>query len=250
MKDQAYIITGATSGMGKGIAHQLAEQGASLVLSGRNSERGEALESALQAQGAQAIFLAGDVTDIDYNQQLVATATDRFGTLDGVVTNAGMLGLGSVTEVAPEEWHKTFETNVYAVYYLLKYALPELRNSPHAAVVVNASIAAFKSFPNHPAYCASKAALLAFARQAARDYSPIRINAICPGPVDTPLIWDSAQAFPDPEQAVAAAGEATLMKRLGQPRDIAELVLFLLSERASWITGSSFTIDGGALISS
>ena len=249
MKEQTYIITGATSGMGKGIARKLSEQGASLVLSGRNHERGTALEQELQAQGAQAVFLAGDVTDIDYNRQLVTAATDRFGTLDGVVTNAGKLGLGSITEVAPEEWHKTFETNVYAVYYLLKYALPELQKSPRAAVVVNASIAAFRSFPNHPAYCASKAALLAFARQAARDYSPIRINSICPGPVDTPLIWDSAKAFPDPEQAVAAAGDATLMKRLGQPHDIAELVCFLLSERASWITGSSFTIDGGALVS-
>lgn len=249
MKDQAYIITGATSGMGKEIARKLAEQGASLVLSGRNSERGEALERELKASGSDTVFLAGDVTDIDYNRQLVSLAIDRFGTLDGVVTNAGKLGLGAITEVAPEEWHKTFETNVYAVYYLLKYALPELRKSAHAAVVVNASIAAYKSFPNHPAYCASKAALLAFARQAARDYSPIRINAICPGPVDTPLIWDSAKAFPDPEQAVAAAGDATLMKRLGQPHDIAELVVFLLSERASWITGSSFTIDGGALVS-
>ena len=249
MKDQVYIVTGATSGMGREIAHRLAEQGASLVLSGRDSERGAVLKQDVTAAGANAVFLAGDVTDIDYNQQLVATAVDQFGSLDGVVTNAGKLGIGSITDVTPEEWHSTFETNVYAVYYLLKHALPALRNSAHAAVVVNASIAAYKSFPNHPAYCASKAALLAFARQAARDYGPVRINSICPGPVDTPMIWNSAQAFPDPGEAVAAAGEATLMKRLGQPHDIAALVLFLLSDQASWITGSAFTIDGGALVS-
>ena len=249
MKDQVYIVTGATSGMGREIAHKLAEQGASLVLSGRDSERGAALKQDVTAAGANAVFLAGDVTDIDYNQQLVATAVDQFGSLDGVVTNAGKLGIGSITDVTPEEWHSTFETNVYAVYYLLKHALPALRNSAHAAVVVNASIAAYKSFPNHPAYCSSKAALLAFARQAARDYGPVRVNSICPGPVDTPMIWNSAQAFPDPGEAVAAAGEATLMKRLGQPHDIAALVLFLLSDQASWITGSAFTIDGGALVS-
>ena len=114
------------------------------------------------------------------------------------------------------------------------------------SVVVNASIAATKSFPNHPAYCASKAGLVALARQAAVEYGPlIRINTISPGPVDTPLIWDSAKAFPDPQRAVQDAGAATLMQRLGTPDDIASLVLFLVSDDASWITGADFTIDGG-----
>ena len=115
-------------------------------------------------------------------------------------------------------------------------------------MVVKASIAAFKTFPKHPAYCASKAGLVALARQIAADYGPVlRINSICPGPVDTPLINESAAAFPDPAREVSDAVASTLMKRLGNPDDIASLVLFLVSDEASWITGSNFTIDGGAL---
>jgi NAD(P)-dependent dehydrogenase (short-subunit alcohol dehydrogenase family) len=178
----------------------------------------------------------------------VELAIAHFGQLDGVVTNAGMLGLGSLTNLAPEVWDNTFRTNVDSVYFLLKYALPEMLKRPSASVVVNASIAAFKSFPNHPAYCASKAALVALAKQLAVDYGPtIRINSVCPGPVDTPFIHASAVAFPSPGEAVANAGKATLLKRLGAPEDIAKLVLFLSSEDASWITGSSYTIDGGIL---
>ena len=113
-------------------------------------------------------------------------------------------------------------------------------------ILANASIAAFKAFPQHPAYCASEAAQVALIRQIAVEYGPtIRANAMCPGPVDTPMIWDSAKAFEAGEQAVEDAREATAMKRLGQPRDISELALFLISNESSWMTGSAVTIDGG-----
>lgn len=248
LQNQTFIITGATSGMGKAIAIELANEGANLILSGRDKERGKALVAELLDKGRISKFLPGDVGDIDYNKQLVDLAIATFGGLDGVVTNAGMLGLASVTSLDPETWDRTFRTNVDAVFFLLKYALPEILKQSSGSVVVNASIAAFKSFPNHPAYCASKAALVALAKQVAVDYGPkVRINAICPGPVDTPFIHDSAIAFPDPVKAVENAGKATLLKRLGEPADIAKLVLFLVSDDASWITGSAFNIDGGIL---
>lgn len=246
--DKTFIITGATSGMGKAIALSFAKEGANLLVTGRDLEKGNALLDQIQPLNGKSIFLAGDVGDLGFNQELVKLAVEHFGQLDGVVTNAGMLGLGSLTELAPEVWDNTFRTNVDSVYFLLKYALPEMLKQPSASVVVNASIAAFKSFPNHPAYCASKAALVALAKQLAVDYGPtIRVNSVCPGPVDTPFIHASAVAFPDPAVAVANAGKATLLKRLGEPEDIAKLVLFLSSEDASWITGSSYTIDGGIL---
>ena len=107
-----------------------------------------------------------------------------------------------------------------------------------------------KAFPNHPAYCASKGALIPLVKQLALDYGPtIRANLMCPGPVDTPLLWDSAKAFPDPAVAVQNAGARTALKRLGLPADIANLALFLASNDSSWITGGAFTIDGGALVS-
>lgn len=251
LADRVFIITGATRGMGAGIARTFAREGARLVLSGRDHGRGEKLKQELESSGAEALFIPGDVTLPDYNRSLVVKAIDAYGTLNGVVTNAGMLGLGAATELGTEEWQKTLDTNLSSVFYLLKYAIPEIVRNGGGAVVINASIAAFKTFPNHPAYCASKAGVVALARQIAADYGPaLRINSICPGPVDTPLIHESASAFPDPARAVSDAAASTLMKRLGNPDDIASLALFLVSDEASWITGSTFTIDGGALTNS
>lgn len=251
LKDKVFIITGATSGMGKGIALAFAKEGASLIVNGRDQKRGEAVVDEITSNGGKAEFLAGDVGDESINQKLVQRAIGDFGKLDGVVTNAGTLGLGKITEIETEKWRKTFQTNLDSVYYLLKYAIPEMQKKGKGVAVINSSIAAYKSFPNHAAYCASKAGLLALAKQAAVDYGPeIRINAICPGPVDTPLLHDSAIAFPNPESAVPDAEKATLMKRLGQPKDIAQLALFLASEESSWITGSAFTIDGGIMANS
>ncbi|MGM0943568.1 MAG: SDR family NAD(P)-dependent oxidoreductase [Bacteroidota bacterium] len=245
LQNKTFIITGATSGMGKAIALTFAKEGANLILSGRNEEAGKQL--CKQVSG-KAYFLPGDVSESDYNQALVDLAVEKFGQLDGLSTNAGMLGLGSVTELSLEHWSQALEVNLSSVFYLLRAALPELQKRPQAAVVINSSIAAFKSFPNHPAYCASKAGLVALAKQAAVDYAPlVRINCICPGPVDTPFIHASAVAFPDPAKAVENAGKNTLIQRLGEPEDIAKLALFLASDDASWITGAAYTIDGGIM---
>lgn len=237
--------------MGKGIALKFAEEGASLILNGRDPKRGEAVVDEINSNGGVAKFIAGDVGVEKMNRDLVETAIQSFAKLDGAVTNAGVLGLGKITELKTEKWHRTFQTNLDSVYFLLKYAIPEMQKTGKGVAVINASIAAYKSFPNHAAYNASKAGLLALAKQAAVDYGPeIRINSICPGPVDTNLLHDSAIAFPDPENAVSDAEQATLMKRLGQPADIAKLALFLASDNSSWITGAAFTIDGGIMANS
>lgn len=248
LKDKVFIVTGATGGMGSAISLEFARQGARLVLSGRNNQKGNKLTDKINSSGIQSVFLAGDVGELSYNRELVQLAIQTFGRIDGVVANAGQLGLGSITELDPDVWNRTFRTNTDSVFYLLKFALPEMLKNESGVVVINSSIAAFKSFPNHPAYCASKAALTALARQMAVDYGPkIRINSIAPGPVDTEFLHDSARAFPVPENAVSDAAKATLLKRLGTPGDIAKLALFLSCDDSSWITGSNFTIDGGIL---
>lgn len=243
LKDKVYIITGATSGMGKAIAVTFSKEGAKLILSGRNVERGNALAQELK----DAVFIAGDVSEPSYNEKLVHSAIKNFNRLDALSINAGILGLGNVVDLPEALWHTTINTNLSSIFYLSKYAIPHLQKDG-GTILINASIAAYKSFPNHPAYCASKAASVALMKQMAVEYAPkIRVNAICPGPVDTPLIWDSAKAFENPEEAVQNAGKATLMKRLGTPEDVAKLALFLVSEDASWITGTAMTIDGGIL---
>jgi NAD(P)-dependent dehydrogenase (short-subunit alcohol dehydrogenase family) len=242
------IITGATSGMGKAIAERFVREGASVILSGRDEQRGNELQHSLQKQGGNVVFVKGDVSQAEANENLVHAALFHFGKIDIVVTNAGKLGLGSVTDISIQEWQETINTNLNSVFYLSRFAIPHMQKQGSGVMVINSSIAAFKSFPNHAAYCASKAALIALVKEMALDYGPaIRVNAICPGPVDTPLIWDSAKAFVNPETIVQQTANNTLMKRLGKPDDIAALVLFLASDEASWITGSAYTIDGGIL---
>ena len=244
LKDKVCIVTGATSGMGKAIARAFYEEGGKLILSGRNEERGQTLEEELPGS----VFVPGDVGNVEDNKKLVDKALSTFGRLDVLSLNAGMLGLGSVVDLPISEWKKTLDVNLSSIFYISKYAIPQLKKDRGGTILINSSIAAFKSFPNHPAYCASKAATLALMRQMAVEYAPdIRVNALCPGPVDTPLIWDSAKAFEDPKTAVENAANATLLKRLGTPEDVAKLALFLVSEDASWITGTAMTIDGGIL---
>jgi len=244
LKDKVCIVTGATSGMGKAIAEAFSKEGAQLILSGRNEERGQSLEKQL----SNAVFVPGDITDPTYNKQLVDTAINTFGKLDILSLNAGVLGLGNVEELPIEAWHKTLNTNLSSIFYISKHALPHLQKSGQGNILINASIAAFKSFPNHPAYCASKAGAVALMKQMAVECAPeVRVNAMCPGPVDTPLLWESAKAFDYPDQAVANAEKATLLKRLGTPMDIAKLALFLVSDDSSWITGTTITIDGGII---
>ena len=232
------IVTGATSGMGRAIAEELAREGAAVVVGGRNSQRGREVVDSIRTHSGQAEFVEGDVGLYETNQRLVA----------GLVANAGTLGLGSVTEVLLESWHETINTNLNAVFYLLRCGIPELQKGGGGSIVINGSIAAYKGFPNHAAYCASKGALVPFVKQVAADYGPqIRTNLICPGPVDTPLLWSSAAAFPDPEGVVQEVAEITPLKRLGTPADIARVALFLASEDSSWMTGSAVTVDGGIL---
>jgi len=251
LKDKVCLITGATSGMGNAIARLFLTEGARLVLNGRDGEKGRIVAKELdELNVGNVIFRQGDISEPEVNKQLIESTVAHYGKIDTVIVNAGVLGLGSVTQLAPEDWDYTLNTNLNSLFYLAKYGLPYLKKEK-GSIIANASIAAFKSFPNHPAYCASKAAAVALIKQLAIDYGPeVRANAICPGPVDTPLIWDSASAFEVPEEAVSDVANATLLKRLGKPEDIAKLALFLASEDSSWMTGTAINIDGGIMVSS
>ncbi len=248
LEGRAAIVTGATSGMGRATALLFAREGAAVVASGRDPGRGAALVDEIRGGGGRVQFVPGDVSLPETNQRLVEVCSSAFGGVDAAVSCAGMLGLGSAAEVPVDTWRQTLATNLDAPFYLLQCVLPQMQRRGGGAIVLVSSIAAFKGFPNHAAYCASKGAVVSLVRQVAIDCGPkVRINALCPGPVDTPLIWDSAVAFPDPAKAVAAVGERTLMKRLGRPEDVARAALYLASDDSAWVTGTALTVDGGIM---
>ena len=248
------IVTGSTSGMGEAVAKLLATNGVSVIVNGRNVERGNRVVESIKGTGGNALFVKGDVSLPETNKKLVDTALSEYGRLDFLIMSAGELGIGSVTDIDIDTWKKTLDTNLSAVFYLLHYGIPAMNRESSSkkvkggSVVVIGSIAAFKVFPNHPAYCASKGALTQLVKQVALDYGPeIRINQICPGQVDTPLLRNSVKAFPDPDKIIEETESKLPLKRLGRVSDIANAVLFLISREAEWITGASFVVDGGSL---
>ncbi|MEM7144225.1 MAG: glucose 1-dehydrogenase [Verrucomicrobiota bacterium] len=250
LEDEVAIITGSTSGMGEAIARRFAKEGAAVVINGTHQERGAAVEKSINDNGGNALFYQADVSKADEVEAMVNAAVDHFSKLTILVPNAGILGNGLATEISLETWHDTIGVNLNGVYYLCRYGLPHLIEAGGGTVVINASIASFKSFPQHPAYCASKGALIPLTKNLAHDYAEhhIRVNALCPGPVDTPLIWDSVKAFPNADTIIDETIAMTAAKRLGTPEDIADAALFFASKRSSFVTGASLVIDGGVMI--
>jgi len=251
LKNKTAIVTGGTSGIGRGIAELFAEEGASVVINGRNKIRGEKVTRGICSRGGRAIFVPGDVTDIETNQHLVNTAVSEFGCVNVLAMNAGMLGIGNISELSIETWKKTFDININAIFYLIKVAVPEMLKSKEGSIVVTGSLAAFRGFPNHTAYCASKGALVPLVRQLAIDLAPqIRVNTICPGQIDTPLLRNSVSAFPNPETIIQETIDRIPMKRLGSTKDIAKAAVFLACDDSSWMTGTALTLDGGLMAGS
>ena len=242
-ENKSVIVTGATSGMGRQIALDLAKKGANIIANGRNLQAGNSLE--MEADGS-VHFVPGDIADPNTSKALAFQSMEKFAYIDMVVMSAGELGIGKITEVDIDVWHQTFATNVHSVYYLLKEVLPLMQQG--GSIVLIGSIAAFHAFPNHPAYCASKGALVSLVKQIALDYGPdVRINLICPAQVKTPLLENSLTAFPNPEQILTQTANRLPLKRLGTTTDISSMAQFLLSEESAWVTGSYFIIDGGFL---
>jgi NAD(P)-dependent dehydrogenase (short-subunit alcohol dehydrogenase family) len=248
-KNKTVIITGGTSGMGEAIGKHLAGLGAQVVINGRDGEKGKKVEQEIHKAGGSSLFVQGDVSDFDVNKKLVSAAVDHYGRLDCIICSAGVLGVGSVTDITRETWDYTIAANMSAVFYLCNLGIPEMQKTGKGSILVISSIAAFKYFPNHPAYCASKAGVTSFIKQLALDYGPeIRANLICPGQVDTPLLWESTKAFDNPEEIVRETAERLPLKRIGKPMDIAQAAAFLVSDEAEWITGSHLVVDGGSLL--
>ena len=236
LENQVAIITGSTSGMGEAIARRFAKQGAAVVINGTNEERGKKIEEEIVEEGGKAAFYQADVSSASEVAAMVDFAVEQFSEVTILVPNAGILGNGLATEISLETWDKTLGVNLNGVYYLCRYGLPKLIEAGGGTVVINASIASFKSFPQHPAYCASKGALIPLMKNIAQDYAEHNI-----------LIWDSVKAFPNADSIIDETIGMTCVGRLGTPEDVAEAALFFASDRSSFVTGASLTVDGGIM---
>ena len=240
------IVTGATSGIGRATAVRFAREASGVLAVGRNAGELDKLSKAIESAGGHCVPFVADVTDPENAPRIVDAAVKAFGGLHALVNAAGIIGSGSVETTNLEEGDYMMAVNVRAPLVLMQAAIPAL--APTRGAIVNvSSVAGLRAFPNLLAYCVSKAALDQLTRCAALDLAPkgIRVNAVNPGVVVTNLHRRSGMT----EEAYTAFLEHSKtthpLGRAGDPDEIADLIFYLASDRASWITGETISIDGG-----
>ena len=241
------VITGAASGMGKAAALLFAKEGAHVVLADLNSPGGEATAQEASAAGPKCVFQRTDVSLEADIAALVARALSEFGRLDVMFNNAGIGGaIGSIEGIAVEDWDRTQAVCLRGVFLGIKHAIAPMRAQGGGAIVSTASIAGIDGYPNLHAYCAAKAGVVNLTRSASIELAAdkIRVNAIAPGGVSTPIIGGGANF--NKAAIDAALTNAQPLPMAGQPEDIAQAALFLASDAARFITGHTLVVDGGA----
>ena len=248
------IVTGAGNGIGRAIALALAGAGADVVVADVLVDDGERTVAEIGDRGGRAAFVAADVSDAEQAEHLVAAAAERFGRLDVLVNNAGVGGgRQRLHELDPADFDRVVGVNLRGTFLCTKFAIPHFLAQRDGRIINTASTYGLIGAPNAPAYCASKGAIINLTRQLAVDYGPdgIRVNAICPGYIDTHLGRRGPTLTPDEYAAATAVREkAAAMQplgRQGQPGEVAEVALFLASDAASFMTGAIVTVDGGCV---
>lgn len=246
MSKPVVLITGALTGIGRGTAVAFAREGARLVVSGRREAEGQALARELRGLEVEAEFIKADVRKEEDVRNLIDKTVARFGRLDVAVNNAGTEGQpGPLTEQSAETYAGTFDTNVLGVILSLKHELRVMYAQKHGSIINISSIAGQVGFPGASLYVASKFAVEGLTKSAALEAAPagVRVNAVAPGPIETPMF----NRFVGSEANKSAFLEHIPLKRAGEPNEVAQTILFLASDRASYITGQSYVVDGGRL---
>jgi len=248
LEGKVAMVTGAASGIGRGIALRLAELGAAIVILDIDAAGAKSIEERIAQQG-KARFEKCDVRSSRDCQQAVAAAIDAFGKIDILCNNAGVIFRKDVTNLTEDEWDLALDVTLKSIFLLSREVIPHMIKAGSGAIINTGSGWSLKGGPQAASYCAAKAGVLNLTRAMAIDYGKhnIRVNCVCPGDIDTPMLQSECEQLG--EETVTFLREAANrpIARVGTPEDVANAVLFLASGMATWITGTHLVVDGGGL---
>jgi NAD(P)-dependent dehydrogenase (short-subunit alcohol dehydrogenase family) len=243
------IVTGAGGGIGSATARKLAAEGAAVALVDRDADAAGQVADAIVAAGGAVMAIGADLARRDDHERIVAATLSRYGRLDVLHANAAVQVVAGLSETSERQWQDLFEVNLRGVAWGIEACLPAFREAGGGAAIVTASLLGIVGDPELPAYGAMKGGLRALCRSLAAAHGPeqIRVNTICPGDVETPMLADFFAHLPDPEGARRQIEERYPLRRFASPEDVANVVAFLASDEAAYLTGIDIVVDGGLL---
>ena len=243
------LVTGGAMGIGGAVAKLLAQRGAKILIVDRAEDEGLKTVSEIKSNGGDAEFFKADVSNIQNCSNAVNKAVDIYGRLDIVSNNAGIQRYGTVESTPENEWDEVMNINLKSVFYICKLSIPHLKKNK-GSIVNMTSVQAFATQRGVAAYTTSKHALIGLTRSMAIDFARdgIRVNCVAPGTVDTPMLQFAASLDSDPESVYETCRNMHPLGRIARAEEVAEVVVFLASERASFVTGACYLVDGGLLL--
>jgi len=249
LQGQVAIITGSSSGIGQATAKLFAEEGAKVVIAARTSERLGQIAGQISRLGGDCLSIPTDVSSQQQVEQLIQRTLDRYGRIDILINNAGMLPVPTPLAYMEEiEWDRVFAVNTKGIYWTVRYVWPVMEGQGKGVIINTASVIAFKGTPEMAAYCGSKAAVVMLTKALALEGAPlgIRVNCVCPGFIDTPMNDWLGSLQPDRKEWLKEMHEQIPLQRSGTPLEIARASLYLASGDSSYMTGQTMILDGGA----
>lgn len=243
------LVTGAGKGIGEATAFAMAHHGASVAVADIDEEAAHAVARRIEQAGGKAVSIAADVSTADGAAHIARTVREELGSLHILHNNAGIQRYGTVVTTDEPGWDEVINVNLKSVYLVSHACVPLIQEAGGGSIINTSSVQAFASQASVAAYTVSKHGILGLTRSMAVDLAPtIRVNCICPGSVDTPMLRDALADVPDPESTWRAVRNMHLLRRVARPEEVASVVVFLASTAASFITGAAIPVDGGLLI--
>lgn len=247
------IVTGGAGGVGRALVRKLTREGAAVMVADISMAGCRSLAEEVEADGGTIAFVTGDVRSKEYCERVVAETVSRFGGVDMLFNNAGIIPRGTILETSDEMWHAAIEVNLTAMFYLCRAAIPPMKERGGGAIVNTSSVWGVYPGPGHIAYCTSKGAVASFTKSLGRDHAPdgIRVNAVCPHEINTPMLRSGFERRGlDPQKGIEDLNKTVPLGHVAEPEEVADVMVFLASDEARYIAGETVEVTGAKPVGS